>query len=349
MKNRRDKSYLTKKLSGFILIEMMIALTVGLFILGAVSAVAINSGKNSRSNDRTSELQTNGRYALDVLRRDIQHAGQSGLTPSTGLYQSKVSGFFNIASGVAVTNDCATGFALMLEQPVTGSDNSNAYSGTCITNANYVGNTDVIAVRYADMSNLWPVLPATATTAPASAVANDIYFRSSYSISTIFQKGGVAPNQVGTGPMQDQLLKTYVYYISPNTNTCSSTNTSPADGIPALCRVGLSGGAMASELVASGIENLQVQYGIADASGNGNTQYCNASEINTGTCPSWTQWQQVQSVRVWLLARNSGSERSDAYLNKTTYPMGNVSFVPAVGTNDQYRRQLYMATIQMRN
>jgi type IV pilus assembly protein PilW len=325
--------------SGFTLIEMMIALTVGLFVLGALVAVLSSAGRSTKSNDQTSEMQSNGRYALNVILRDVQHAGQSGLTPSATLLSAQQNGFFNIASGVSATNDCdSSNFALRLEQPVAGSDNSNPYSATCIPSANY-STGDILVVRYADMQNLIAVNPATATTPPAFSVTNDIFLRSSYAVSTLF-KNGTAPYQIGTGPMQDQLLKTYVYYISPN--------TTGADGIPALYRLNLTAGNMnTTELVASGIENLQVQYGVVDASGN--TQYVDASAMTSWPSKTFPSWTQVKSVRVWLLARNSDSKGSGGYSNQTSYQMGNVNFVPTVGTSDKFRRQLFMTTISLRN
>jgi type IV pilus assembly protein PilW len=332
----KEMRYTSKSNAGFTLIEMMIAVTVGLFILGAVSAVAINSARSSRANDRTSELQTNGRYALDVLRRDVQHAGQSGLTPP----QTLSNGFFQVAPGVNVTNDCWAGFSFQLNQPVWGLNNTNNDAtgnvSACIPNANYSAATDVLAIRYADMNALTvPVAaPTTApTAAPVSAVNNDIYFRSAYDASRLFQIGIANPTAIGNGPMQDQLLKSYVYYIGPN--------TAANDGIPALYRLSLRAGAMTPELVSSGIENLQVRYGVLDSAGN--TQFLDANNVTVAN------WPLVNSVRVWLLARNSGSERNETYSNTTSYPMGDVNFTPTVGTNDQFRRQLYTATIQLRN
>ncbi len=328
--------YKTKFNAGFTLLEMMIAVTLGLLILASVSAVAINSARSSRANDRTSELQTNGRYALDVLRRDLQHAGQSGLTPPSGLAAARASGYFATDLSVsAITNDCATGFALTLEQPIWGNDNADPFLATCIPTAKY-SSGDVLAVRYADMNSA-PALVGVAPTIPM--VANDIYFRSTYYGGRLFQNG-VTPTTaliVAGNPMQDQLLKSYVYYISPN-------SPGTTDGIPALARLSLTGGAMVEELVASGIENMQIQYGVVDASGN--TQYMNAGSVTAAT-----SWPLVKSVRVWLLARNSTNERGEAYSNQTTYQMGNVSYTPTSGStgNSQFRRQLFSLTVQLRN
>ena len=72
------------------------------------------------------------------------------------------------------------------------------------------------------------------------------------------------------------------------------------------------------------------------------TQYVDAL---TGT--SWdssvTAWDDVNSVRIWLLARTSTLE--PGYLNTTTYVMGDASFT----ANDGYRRQLFTTVVQLRN
>ncbi len=338
---RRDNS------TGFTLVEMMIALTVGLFVLGALVAVISSAARSTKTNDQTSEMQSNGRYALGVILRDVEHAGQAGLTPRATLLSSGLN-----PTGVVVNNDCDnTDFSLRLGQAVEGSDDNNPYSGTCITAANY-SQGDILVVRYADMQTQTAVSDYTA--APTFSVTNDIYLRSSYAVSKLFQNSVTLPTQVGNGPpMLDQLLKTYVYYISPD--------TSAGDGIPALYRLGLIAGVLTPELVASGIENLQVQYGVVDESAIPPvTQYLNACMpgatsvpsapcVNTWPSTTFPSWTQVKSVRVWLLARNSDSKGNGGYSNQTSYQMGNVNYVPTVGTNDKFRRQLFMTTISLHN
>lgn len=319
---------------GFSLIEMMIALTVGLLILGAISMVMVNSARSTRDNDRTSELQTNGRYALDLLRRDLQHAGQAGLMPPGNVGWSMRNNFYSVDPSVVVNGGCAAsalGTALQLEQPVGGLDDATP-AGVCAAIGNY-GTGDVLAVRYADTLG-YTVTTATANTTPAATNPGDIFVRSTYGKTGIYQQGKTAPVPM-TEPIQDQLLRSYVYYIAPN--------TTGADGIPALYRLALgAGGAMASELVVSGIEDMQVQYGVVTGiDPNLNTQYLNASAV--------TDWTAVRSVRVWLLVRNSTAERNETYSNQIQYTLGNKVVTPTVGTNDQFRRQVYSATIQLRN
>lgn len=345
--------------SGFSLIEMMIAMTIGLMIVAALTAVVISSARSSKANDRTSELQSNGRYALDVVKRDVQVAGYYGLS-GRGVDQK----FMNLP------NDCFTGFATNINQRVWGTDDgTNVFNGisppgvpaaapiTCIPNANYAG-SDILVLRYASLTsfpsnpNIAPPSDANGITGFANTGANSLFFRSAYEISRLYQTNALPTftNQ----PQQDHIVQVHVYYISPWT---VSANESPK--IPSLRRLVLDNtGSMVDQLVASGIENMQVQYGIVDSSGN--TTYLDAQNVNPSittitdaiTCPvdttgaSINNWGNVNVVRLWLLSRNSGSERGEAYVNNTQYTMGDVTNKQY---NDNFRRQLFTTTIQLRN
>ena len=99
---------------------------------------------------------------------------------------------------------------------------------------------------------------------------------------------------------------------------------------------------MVTELVASGIERMQVQYGRLTTAPD--TQYLDTLAGTSSDSVS-TAWGEVNSVRIWLLARNA--TREPGYVNATAYPMGNVmpDFVP----NDGFRRQLLSTVVQLRN
>jgi hypothetical protein len=56
-----------------------------------------------------------------------------------------------------------------------------------------------------------------------------------------------------------------------------------------------------------------------------------------------TSWDDVNSVRIWVLARNSQPE--PGYANTTTYQLGNQE----ITVNDNYRRQLFTHVVQLRN
>ena len=68
------------------------------------------------------------------------------------------------------------------------------------------------------------------------------------------------------------------------------------------------------------------------------------SPVNA-TGVSVNNWGNVNAVRVWLLSRNSGSERKETYVNNTSYVMGDV----VKQYNDPFRRQMFTTTVQLRN
>lgn len=337
--------------AGFSLIEMMVAVTVGLMIIAALTSVIVSSSAASRANDRTSELQSNGRYAMDILKRDIQSAGYYGLS-GRGVNQP---------TGLNLPGDCFAGFANNINQRVWGSnDGVNPFAANCIPNANYAG-SDILVLRYASLEaypsapGVAPAVDPAGVTGFANTGANTLYFRSAFESSRLFQANNLPT--FNNAPQQDHIVQVHVYYISPN------TVTAPADGIPSLHRMVLnSTGTMVDELVASGIENLQVQYGVVDALGN--TQNLDAQNVNPGVVPATdavtnpldatgaavlpNNWGNVNAVHIWLLSRNTGADRGDGYVNNTVYAMGDQNIVANAATA-RFRRQLFTTTIQLRN
>ncbi len=63
---------------GLTLIELMISLTVGLMILLALSMVFLNSSTSRRELELSAEAMENGRYAVDVLSRELAQTGFYG-------------------------------------------------------------------------------------------------------------------------------------------------------------------------------------------------------------------------------------------------------------------------------
>ena len=320
--------------AGFTLIELMIAITIGLGMLAGLVGVLATSSSNSRSNDRTSEVMTNGRYALNSLKQELREAGFRGYSVDPNLVTP---------GAIAVTNECleagaaAGAFVANIRQGVWGvnNPNPNPFAANCIPTADFAAGNDIIVVRRAG------AIPA------AALNANTVYLQSTYSQGQVFQ-GAAAPAFTGAPtPLASFPMQVYVYFIRKWTVSAAEVPL-----VPALVRVALNPGAganpaMATELVASGIEHLEVQYGrlATDLS----TQYLNAG--NAGVPPlnensfvsTSTTWEEVNSVRIWLLARNSTPEPS--YANTQTYPMGDQSYT----VNDGFRRQLFTTVVQLRN
>src|SRR5690606_26200737 len=69
---------------GMTLIEIMIALLIGAFLLGGVLQIFINSKQTYRMQEGLSRMQENGRFAMEFLEHDLRMAGFWGcLAPSS--------------------------------------------------------------------------------------------------------------------------------------------------------------------------------------------------------------------------------------------------------------------------
>lgn len=307
---------------GFTLIEMMISITIGLVIVAALVSVLISNSQSAKTNDRTAELQSNGRYALDHLKHELRQAGYRGYTALAPLSGAWVS--------PPITNECGTplNFVMNIRQSVWGANDSNPFAGDCLSSANakYDGNinSDVLVVRHASST----------PTLAASAVSGTAYLLSSYLNAKVMDGTGVAAEDPATYT-EIFALQAYVYYIGSDDNDAT---------VPALRRVALAGNAMEDKMVVSGIEQLQFEYGITNTTA-GTNQYFTANNIaGNHSANVGTDWDRVNSVRIWLLARNAKAEAG--YTNTDVYAMSGTIYDPA---DDGFRRQIFTTVVQLRN
>src|SRR5579885_55657 len=63
---------------GLSLVELMIALTLGLIVVGSVIAIFLSSKQSYGTNTALGEIQDNSRVAFELLARDIRQAGLTG-------------------------------------------------------------------------------------------------------------------------------------------------------------------------------------------------------------------------------------------------------------------------------
>lgn len=339
-KNKRSAS----PASGFTLVEMMVALTVGLFLLGGLISLLVSTSVARMELDKSSNQIENGRYAMQLLSADIMHAGFLGTYSPSGTI------------GWQTPDPCTTAVAslgfsadpLQLPVFVQGYDGSAA-APSCVTNRS--AGTDVLVVRRV----------STTSTPAASPVANEVYFQSSFCVATPMPTAFV----IGTSGFDRQLkdcataapLNKYmvrVYYVS-SCNVCS-----PSDDIPTLKVAEYVLGAMTVTPLVEGIQNLQVDYGIdMDADGapdcyisNPDSPAAGETAICTNPAGYWAaataaqNWSNVVSVRIYVLARNSSP--SSGWTDTRTYDLGLAgTYTPPAG--DRYKRHAYSAVARVVN
>lgn len=297
---------------GLTLIELMIAMALGLAMVTLVLRAHFVNSTRANLNSTVSEYQTNGRYALETLKREVRHAALYPMVwPGAQLSINATVSAKDYGCGAGVATDLANG--------VTAANDANPFAATCLgagSDRQYARG-DVLVLRRAELD-------------PALGFdANAPYVRLSYGTAHQFL-GGETPAELPP-PAQDFRLVSDIYFVNAFTN---SPDESPR--VPALYRLRLSAGAnpvMVPELVASNVEHLQVRFG-ESMDDSGGIRYVDAHAV--------TDWSRVRSARVWLMLRASRPEPGFA---SDAYEIGDVTFTP----QDDYRRTVLTATLHLRN
>ena len=143
--------------AGFSLVELMVAVTIGLLILLAMSTLLSQQSRSRDELDKSAGQIENGRYALVLLQNDLQHAGFYGVFGGT------------IAAPAALPNPCATTNAAIdesLGMPVQGYNAAATIPAPlsgCLADANHVPGTDVLVIRRVQANDTLPAIGSLAS------------------------------------------------------------------------------------------------------------------------------------------------------------------------------------------
>jgi type IV pilus assembly protein PilW len=343
---------------GFSLIELMIAITLGMLAVAAVGSVFIYGSRNYKQDDKVSRMQDELRFAMAQISQDIEMAGffaqVRDLVNDIDL-DTTVNSFTGGDCGPTMDGAATTGgnnwvFKERRATIFTAGNRTAAEANAdfpCILTTHYKADTDILAIKRL----------GGATNSPA---AGRPYLRTNGVQTTLY----LAPATPGpNGPICNPAIasddntcqvtiyeyKPVVWYIRPWT---VSATESPQ--IPSLCRKVFRGGLMqdddAGGCIASGISDLQLEFGFdqPDSGGryDGLADYFREigaplTETNTANPHPMAN---VVAVRVHLLAQST--QREVDYKNVKTYQLAGTTRGPF---NDGYYRRALSSTVLVRN
>jgi type IV pilus assembly protein PilW len=310
--------------TGFSLVEMLVAMALGLMLTAGVLTVVVNTDSSHREIGNMSRQIENGRYAMQVLRDDVRHAGFYGE-------------FFDLTTPSVLPNPCNTdvaGLTAGVNLPIYGADSALS----CLTG--HVADTDVLVIRRA----------ATASTPIDQLISNEMYVQTRPgalmlapgSASTAGDEesevggnsGSFNLTQRNGSPAAIRRYFVHIYYIR-NCSNCGGSG----DGIPTLSRMELRNGSFASVPIADGIENMQLRYGLDD-NGDGAP---NRFTILPGTL---AEWSRVVAVEANLLAR--AVDPSPGYVDRKTYQLGDQQ-IDATDLDPGFKRHVFTSVARAVN
>jgi len=320
--NQMTKLHL-KKQHGFSLLEVFIALVIGLVIFAGVLSVFVGMRTTTSETSSYGELQENGRFAISVLSDDLlrqdfwgDYTGTIDLAsvnpvPAPPVGECVGGGINNGTFPLAVGN-----FRTLWGETVTG---ATILSG-CRTDAR-VG-SDILQLK------------RVVSTPLVAAPAGNYYFVSNMNNGTIFA-GGAIPEVENSQIWEYQH---HIYYVREETQ---GSNT-----VPVLMQGQLSN-VLSFAPIIDGIEMIRFEYGIdtdidpTDAGYGIVNAYISANNM---TDDLWNNAaSRIISVKIYVLARSIQEDMK--YENNNTYQLGGFDYK----VDDNYRRLLFTSTVTLYN
>ena len=332
------------KQRGFSLIELMIAMTIGLIVLAGIGYLYVESRQAFRGMDNLSRMQESARYALEVMSRDIRMAGYRGCASSsatlTNTLNTPTTSAYDFGTPINGYEAASGSWSPALPTGTGGLSGLTILAGTdtLILRGAFGGGTTVTDQPGNSSADL-------KVTTPNDLAVNDIVMVTDCTAATVFQITGPATitNNVvhnsGAGSPGNSTKDLGQRYVNGEIIKMQSKTyfiRTGASGRPALWQFDNYKPAVGDNPaeIAEGVENMQIQYGI-DANSDGVVEsYARANAVGN--------WNQVAAVRISLLV--AGNDNNVATSAQTyAYDGGSVT------ATDQRLRQVFTTTVSVRN
>ncbi|MDR3419102.1 MAG: PilW family protein [Nevskia sp.] len=349
---------------GYTIVELLVAVTLGLLILAGVLQVFINSKQGYQVQQSVGRAQENTRFAVEYLSRYILVAdfwsGVDAGAPHGGLKyiaSGTPSSGTTCASNLAVNN-----WVVSLNDGIHGYAGASSASSltdppkSCV-GSNYVPNSDVLVVRFAnpDAFTQTQCLTLSGTSSacpngsPATAGIGGYWVRSQVGArADIFNSGSTTsvnaaiadlPGEYSDGVLNYQ-YQTVVFFLQ---------NVDNGEGaVPTLTMLSVNGSSMVQQPIVDGVEMLKFEYGVDTNSDLSVDQYLPAGSV--------TNWSQVLSVRFSMIVRG---DTLDNYTDSQSYQMTDTfCYGPSTSSScsgasyagsTSYQRRLIVREVQLRN
>jgi type IV pilus assembly protein PilW len=312
--------------SGLTLVELMVALAIGSFLIIGAVQIYNQSRQSFVVNESIARVQETAQFAMDTIEADLRMASNWGRN-SRGLAVEgrSVLGDDNPNGLTVPTPTCGDDWAFDLAKAIDGSD--NGYGLACAPDGGAVATSDVITIRRA-------------TVQPTPLEAGRLQIQSTRISGALFEDGAI-PSGFLPADSATHNLVVNSYYVAPTSELIP--------GVPTLRRKTLTMRAGApfieDQEVAPGVENIQLQLGIDVDQDNTVDRYVNpGNAIYDPSAVGYVPGARVLTARIWLVVRGVTTEFG--LQDARNYAPGNVDLGQM---NDSFRRLQVSKTILLRN
>jgi type IV pilus assembly protein PilW len=343
-----------RRCAGFTLVELMVAMVIGTIAVAGALQVYAHGRDMYRVNERIARVQEQARVALAMIEPDIEMAGYYGFTqspqvvrfvrganPGVTIATSSQLRQFSVRAGgplpprvsglPAGAHACGTNFAVDVSTPLQASNNSFMLGPSRTSSCDPYQRrpqpgADTLTARRVD----------TRSTLPEANRLQVYAARNSGLSSQLLFADGNAPGVVDDDHrVQNLVVRTY--YVARDS---VGQRDFPALRVKSLTRSGINL-IFDEDEVMPGVEDLQVQFGIAPLEG-GDGRAARYVDPDAADVP----WSQIVAVRLWLRVRSDSPEPT--FTDSRTYQYADVTYTPT-GDESHFRRVLIARTITLRN
>ena len=311
--------------SGVTMVELMVALAIGSFLMIGAIQVYNQSRQAYVINDSIARVQETAQFAMDTVEADLRMASNWGQHSRGSAVEGR--SLIGDANPLALNAPivCGANWALNLGRPLEGSN--NAYALPCLATGGAQGNSDVITTRRATVN-------------PTALDNGRLQIQTTRIQGQLFDDG-VIPAGFTASDSQTHDLMVNTYYVSPASTLIP--------GAPTLRRKTLTINAgvaiIQDQEVAPGVENMQLQFGVDVDDDNTVDRYVNPGDnIFNPANAAFIPGAKVITARIWLVVRSISREVGLDDLRD--YEPGDVDLGVQ---NDEFRRLQVSKTILLRN
>jgi type IV pilus assembly protein PilW len=335
---------------GLSLVELMAALTIGMFVVLVIASVFVSSKRSSRYQEATARLQENARYAMELLSRTVRNSGYRGCGMVSKLSNVVTGGesnwWLNLSSPLIGYEGGVSAFPTYIAGPASGTDALVTVGVDPSIEASVVSHNPVLAQFETTAHSFQPGAIMVVTDCGHTTVFQmSGPTNGSNSATTVVHDsaaGSPSPGNCykGLGASCSATQKNYTFQpgstlmkLSGHTYYVAASQSGVGRSLWNISLNG-SGGTTAPVELIEGVDDLQLEYG-EDTDGDGApNRYVVASDVSA--------WPQVVAVRVSLLMRTLEDNLSST---AQTYQYNGHT----VTATDRRVRRSYTSVVTLRN
>lgn len=304
-----------KDQDGFTLIELMIALVLGLLVIGAAGSLFLSNRKVYGSTESVNRIQENQRTAFELMARDIREAGGNPCTRNivNMLDTSKPGGSYWTGWEDGISGKKGTGpngsdevtLSMANGSSIAVTSNADPSANIGVSNTSGLQTNDILMVCNAEMAAIFQAtaLPSGISIQHNSGTGDPGNLEKPFQADQATYDKNPSGNANGYCFIPDT--------VNPNPNCLNQPSNSPTQvikpfavrwylaantrGGTSLYRQVINNGGASPQTpseIAEGVTNMQITYKV-----NGTTNFVDASTVAAG------QWRQIVATNLILTIR----------------------------------------------